>query len=275
MHQTSTLAFLVPLVHPEASNSWEVVCKRLVETVTSLLARHPTGMVHIYLSVNKGATLPLMPKGVTTIPLDIPAPNTQIFSSQGNQETVRLDATRQDKGMKRLAGLEEAKKARFKYVMNVDADDLVSERLPSWISRNPGNAGWSITKGWLHRVGSNLIHQQDHFNRVCGSSHIYRTAIAHELCTTGAGAQSKVRDLLGSHMQAERIFSEIGEPLGVTPFRACIYRVGHINNISRRKRAVELWALRRNPMKLVPVLRKTRWVTRRLAQEFHIRGGEG
>ncbi len=263
------LAFLVPLVHPDAARSWPEVCARLTETVNCLLADHPTESVHVFVGVNRGSPLPPMPSGVSVLELDLPLPSTSIYKSRGQHESDRLRATREDRGKKRLAGLQAARGRGFEYVMNVDADDLVSRKLLHWVRAGRGEPGWYITEGWLYRMGSRLIHKQSNFHKLCGSSHILRTELLHCLCSPeDADNLENIPLLLGEHTKTADLMASYGYQITPLPYRAACYRVGHANNASLRKRHVELWMLRKKPSLLVRSATKTRFLTRKLRREF-------
>ena len=115
-------------------------------------------------------------------------------------------------------------------------------------------------------MGSRLAHEQPEFNKVCGSSHIFRTDLVHALCSSSD--QSLIPWLLGEHTKSAEILASRGIHISSIGYRAAVYRVGHVNNASLRTRYVEYWAIRKNPMKLLKIFQGARWVSREWKQEF-------
>ena len=66
-----------------------------------------------------------------------------------------------------------------KYVMKLDADDLISSTLVEWLDKADGEAGYLIRHGWVWRSGSRyLIERTEYFDRTCGSCLIIRSDLA-------------------------------------------------------------------------------------------------
>lgn len=82
-----------------------------------------------------------------------------------------------DQGKKALYGAMQAKKDACDFIMMVDADDLLSNRLVAYINaHDPAeNIGFYVNKGYLYAEnGSLLIKVPDQMNFVCGSVNIVR-----------------------------------------------------------------------------------------------------
>lgn len=77
-----------------------------------------------------------------------------------------------DKGEKIKLGVVYAKKNfNTDYIMTVDSDDFVSNRLASYINNSgSGVNGWYIKKGYIHLEGKNYLFLSRKFNDLCGSS---------------------------------------------------------------------------------------------------------
>src|SRR5262249_18545096 len=68
-----------------------------------------------------------------------------------------------------------------KYVMKLDADDLISSRLVGWLDEVATEAGYLIQYGWLWRSGARyLIQRTEYLDRICGSCLIIRSDLADQ-----------------------------------------------------------------------------------------------
>ena len=80
-----------------------------------------------------------------------------------------------------------------KYVMKLDADDLVSSKLVEWLDNADGEAGYLIKHGWVWRSESrHLFQRTEYLDRTCGSCLIIRSDVADKtgpfLTDCGRGA---------------------------------------------------------------------------------------
>ncbi|ABI55479.1 galactosyltransferase protein [Alkalilimnicola ehrlichii MLHE-1] len=265
------LACVTPLIHPDVARSWPSVCARLRETAASVLSSDsPATPIRMFVGCNYEAEVSDLPSGVKLMRLPLPAPDASVYASTGDQEAVRLESVRLDKGEKVLAAAREARDEGAEYIMFLDADDLLSNRIIGWVAAHRGAPGWVIDKGWLHRPNSPFIYQQDRFNRVCGSCHIVRTDLIPGLSSKAEMTEDEIKKYFGSHLHLADRLSFEGHHLEKLPFRGAVYRVGHGNNISRRKRAIEFWALRRHPSLFLKRVVGFRRLSAKLIEEFSV-----
>ena len=82
-----------------------------------------------------------------------------------------------DQGRKSIFGADFARKAGYRYIMSVDADDLVSNKIAQFVDDKIESApsGWYVNKGYVYLEGKNLLFRYPrHMNQFCGSSYIVR-----------------------------------------------------------------------------------------------------
>jgi hypothetical protein len=129
-----------------------------------------------------------------------------------------------DKGIKIRQGVQDAFARGVKWVMFVDADDLISNRLPVLCDLESHDAvcfengySWEAGTDWLQRVPS--------FHRVCGSSWIMRLSPALFPMWLGVG-NHRVCDLAHNERQHALIKENARIQTILAPM--AIYCVGHM-----------------------------------------------
>lgn len=82
-----------------------------------------------------------------------------------------------DKGRKSMFGSRYARDLGCNYIMSVDADDLVSNKISEFVADNKGTncPGWYVDKGYVYIENKNLLFRYPKkFYNFCGSSYIVR-----------------------------------------------------------------------------------------------------
>lgn len=84
-----------------------------------------------------------------------------------------------DKGKKIFFGCNIAKENGCDYIMAVDSDDLVSNKLAHFVDQNlnTGCAGWRINRGYIYEEGSFFAIKNDQIFGINGSTHIIKSTI--------------------------------------------------------------------------------------------------
>jgi hypothetical protein len=178
-----------------------------------------------------------------------------------------------------------------KYVMKVDADDLVSSKLVGWLDNADDEAGYLIRHGWAWRSGSRyLLQRTEYFDQICGSCLIIRSDVADktgpflsewDLLPSDQASSNLVASNERSANPGSRIttlllndactrfaaqFAYLGHRLPIVPFSAVIYRTGNADSFEGwiRQRTRQTQTLRF----LAGGIRRTRFITKALRQEF-------
>lgn len=216
------LAFVTTVRHRRNSSDYARVQQLLAESVASWL-RQIDGRFAIVVVSNERMPLPADPR-IHSVLVDFDPPSPERSARTG------LAAVLRDKGTKNAVGLARARELAADYVMFVDADDFVSRELTSFVARNSGAPGWTITDGWRVQTSRRALrrHRGD-FHLQCGSSHIVRIdllpATPHGTSATQSQLYAEQGELLerwlGSHMH---LHDDL--PLAPLPFPGALYRVG-------------------------------------------------
>jgi hypothetical protein len=178
-----------------------------------------------------------------------------------------------DKGRKILHGLDIARADKGSYVMFLDADDLVSNRLAGFVERHKGANGWYFDRGYrMDYMFNNFVFWRRAFYHECGSSYIIRSDLApfpESRDDTLDFSDYHVRRYV-VHAYVREDLAKRGTPLAPLPFYGAIYTFNGRNIYAYTHRAPEtLWRV------MVRMLVKGRWMTSRFRKEFgvqHLRG---
>lgn len=280
MNDRPIMAFLVPFASRKVKSKWETACAHLQQTLKSI--QNSTG--GNYCVVVAGHEAPDFDVGFDSrfhfLSIDDPIP------SHENYHTSLV----LDKLTKIAAAWGYAKSTcKPRYVMKLDADDLISSKLVAWLEKAQGAAGYVIEHGWLWHSGSRLIERSEYLDRVCGSSIIIRSDLAdrtgpflteqegvaldeasskfaasdHYSLVPGSGISTLL--LNESHQRYAAQFAYLGHELSTVPFNAVVYRTGNLESSSRFE---GLWPRKYTVRMLAGKIRRTRPITPRLRREF-------
>jgi len=144
-----------------------------------------------------------------------------------NQEN--LIVKRADKSKKLKVASEHALKMGFPYVMTVDSDDCVSNKICDFVCKNADDSvkGWYINKGYLYTEGKKYSFLNlKNFNEVCGSCIIIKPDLIELL----------IDDLLYFNHERTIVNNEKLKPL---PFPGAVYSMLNGNNIRLDKKELK------------------------------------
>jgi len=158
-----------------------------------------------------------------------------------------------DKWKKLAVGMVRAGALSPDFVMNMDADDLVSNRIAAWARAHPRSNGAVIRRGYVYRPGSRWIAREDQYN--CGTNAIVSARLIKFPKDISEQSVKECSILRSGHMTIEADMAQAGTPLDVLPFRAGIYVSGHGDNWSPSQRASPLARIKsflKHPLRLRP-----------------------
>lgn len=266
------LAFVIPLRHPSASKNWVAVIGRLKETLRSVTACAKRGRAFGVLVVNRQAELPSVPEGITIVRVDHPPPSISVFRGEVD-ERERKKAVHLDKGRKVLIGALSARDLGAQYIMPVDADDLVSDRLPGFVTEHAGSPGWRVSRGWILPVGTRCAMMLRDFDQWCGTSMIVSADVLELERAPSEVSVDIVRRWFGHHRELIPGLVNRGHIIGDIPFPAAVYRTGHTeSNYRRGTLGTDFFSLsniRSEPVRTLKRLLRVRKFNNALVKEFH------
>jgi hypothetical protein len=135
-----------------------------------------------------------------------------------------------DQGRRVMFGTNEAKKHGCTYVMSIDADDLISKDLVSFVLKQPTvKSGWYVNKGYVYNEGEVFLYKcNKDFNHINGSVNIVNAMYIPNPDFSSGNIQNF--NLFSSHAWLKvRMKDFTGDELLPLPFYAVIYSRNGIN----------------------------------------------
>jgi hypothetical protein len=174
------LAFVIPLRSKVSSRNWTLEVRLLERTIQSILNQTDPHF-NIYLVYTDKPDINIIHPKLHFIQfphpflpfdhiIDIKSPKVKVYSPKWVEGEM-------DKGRKICLGCKIAIEEGHKYIMQVDADDLVSNRICSFVNFNleQNKAGWYVDKGYIYQEGRGyLLKQPANMNYLNGSTNIIR-----------------------------------------------------------------------------------------------------
>lgn len=125
------------------------------------------------------------------------------------------------------------------FVMFVDADDYVSNRLTSFIDNNEDSHGYYFSQGFEYNFSNKKIQIAPRFYRLCGTSYIIRyfdDDLPNKFVFNGYSykADERPNDYIfdHSHIKWIEILKKLHRPLKALPFPGALYTINTGDNHS-------------------------------------------
>lgn len=264
------LGFIVPVKEKSKSHDWDKGNALLKNTLQSICNQdNPFFKVFVVYT-----DMPYVLKNDKVVYVQYPYPF--VFAKEvTDYETILKpqfsDAMGQgvfDKGKRVLWGCKAAKENGCKYVMSVDSDDLVSNKLSAFVAQNNDEKfGWFVNKGYIWNIKYPLLIKVPvNMNHLNGSTNITNINLVPAI-DFETKKLSDVSFFIGHGYLKDRIFSEHKETLKPLPFYTIIYLIHDIN-----------WSgygaiLKKDLLKtLIKYLVRGKWLSRSIRKEFFISG---
>ncbi|MFD2588157.1 hypothetical protein ACFSQJ_14530 [Croceitalea marina] len=151
--------------------------------------------------------------------VDFPPP---VLGESPKENSVKKEV---DKANKIKFGAREAQKEGISYIMTVDGDDCISNKISGYVNDNGSDSitGWYVQKGYLYNEGRNYAYLNlKNFNRVCGSCIIIKPEFFHLMINKNGVFRHGWTDLKGHTLQP-------------FPFPAVIYSMVNGTNMLMNK----------------------------------------
>jgi hypothetical protein len=222
------LAFVVPLKSRRVAKSWDYV-SRLFERTLRSICNQTSPAFKVFIVCHERPPIAFQHPAVTYLSVDFPVPG---FSDH--------PALNRDKYRKLLVGFHAARESGATHVMEVDADDCVSNRLAATTAKERCQAGWYFDSGYMHRDGSARIYRKEiSFYEWCGTSNMVRADLLElpETYDNGEGFR------LLAHTKVQRRLSRQLAPL---PFPGAVY-VRTKRGEANHHRGMIAWSLTNQP----------------------------
>lgn len=213
------LCFVMALKSKRLSKDWPRVCHLFEASLQSAYRQTDPDIRIITVCHETPDVRGSYDKRVEFINVDFPPP-----------AQVTTPLCMKDKWTKIQLGLVRAGELKPDFLMIMDADDLVSNRLAAHAHAHPDANGWIIRRGYNYPFGSRWIMLTDHFD--CGTNALVSSRLVNypkDLSEESRAACSVLR--FGHTIIAEKL-AEAGTPLEPLPFPGAVYVHSHGDNDS-------------------------------------------
>ncbi|MFC1605461.1 glycosyltransferase family A protein [Pseudomonadota bacterium] len=258
------LNFVIPLRSAKTTTDWAAVQKLLEQTLRSVdnqLCRCFRSLVVCHEQPN-GIEIPDSCE-IVQAPFDPPKVN---LDEMGSEEA--LFEMHSDKGRKLIYGLSRVRQDPGAFVMFLDADDLVSNRLSELVERNPDCNGWYFNLGyrWNHQTPKLLFPRKKFFHE-CGSSYILNAMLAPfpETLDLRKDLDDYFVRRYVVHAYVRENMEKLGFPLRPLPFHGSIYTFNEHNFFATSFRGKDS-----KYRKILRIIAKGKKITPQLCSEFCI-----
>jgi hypothetical protein len=210
--------FGIPLRSKASSRNWLRVCELFRSTLSSILNQTNGDF------------------GVIVACHDVPSvanmtdPRVEVLICAA-KVPVNLNEQMTDKHLKRRMIAAKLKRLGGGYLMSVDGDDLVSNRIVAFVERDRNPYGYIINRGYEFDCVTKRVLPAPRFNRLCGSSGIFHFE-AHHLPDSANDPSETLSDYFRNHTEWSTVANNLGRPLKMLPFRGAMYVTNHGDNHS-------------------------------------------
>jgi len=235
------LTFIVPVISREISDNWDLVLGNLRKTLASIKNQTISNWRVLIVSQTK--------PDVEYIEDKIIYIHADFKPAAKPPENIKLSAMKRSV-CRRANDLDRVRKIRVAaatlheyrtdFVMLLEADDLVSNRLCEFVMENKEANGWSIQEGYTWDGRSGYMFQTNRFNAISGSSWIVK--VFYEMLpkdmpldvdpSTLTLVPSGCPFLDNGHRKMRDGMAQAGKPMQTLPFRGAIYHWMHGVNLS-------------------------------------------
>ncbi|WP_310414067.1 glycosyltransferase family A protein [Chamaesiphon sp. OTE_8_metabat_110] len=212
--------FIVPLRSPETCSDWEKISLLCNETLHSITQQDSTEY-RVILVCNSPPLNFVQNDRIKLVQETFAIPKSWDEANGDIYAKVK-------RGMLEIKKLQLVKANSSVFVMRVDADDLVSNRLVSFTENFNESDGWYFPTGYIYQIGSDRIFIRPRFDMVSGTSHIIRCDYSDfpESMETPA---TDWLDVIWQHLQVNKLLEERKRKLTPLPFPGAVYRINSQN----------------------------------------------
>jgi hypothetical protein len=214
------LIFIVPLRSPETCLDWNTVSTLCNDTLDSLTKQN-SEEYQILLVCNKPPLNLIDHDRITVVQASFPIPSSRSERFGDIYRKIK-------RGMVEAKRLQLVKPDSSAFVMRVDADDLVSDRLASFVQGHPDRDGWYFPTGYIHEIGKDHLFLRPRFTTVCGTSHIFNCNYA-DFPDSMDTPSTEWLETVWQHLNVNKLLQPINRKLNPLPFPGAIYQINSQN----------------------------------------------
>lgn len=227
------LGFVVPFKSKSKSKNWDNDCFLLAATLKSICNQTNDGY-RIFVVYTDYPENIFKNGKIEFIKFPFPFVTNdelnKIEKSRNPESKLVIDERMFDQGKRILYGCSQARKCGCEFVMSVDADDLVSNRISSFVQENETEKiGWYVNKGYVLRKNSLLLLKVNkNMNYMNASTHIVHIGLVPEVNFESRNVTEFSFFSAHGYLK-ERLRVGLGTTLKPLPFFALIYFIHDSN----------------------------------------------
>ncbi|HUC79657.1 MAG TPA: hypothetical protein VMR70_02030 [Flavisolibacter sp.] len=267
------VGFVIPFKSKEKSKNWELDCALLDRTLKSVLNQTDKNF-KCYVTYTDLPKSPRQHEKIVWVQFPFPFATADKIEDAEKYNSFGKEKKHwehlpffYDQGRKSLYGTAQAKKEGCQYIMMLDADDLLSNKITCYINQqDPStNVGFYVNQGYLYAEnGSLLIKVPDQMNFMCGSVNIIRGDVIPE--TDFSINTYENYSFFAAHSYVRtRIQYSHSETIKPLPFYGLVY-VFHSTNEMASKTDLKKLSLRNLAKKII----RGKLITPAVRKEFGI-----
>lgn len=258
------VGIVIPIKPRQFSKDWKRDSHLLTRTINSILNQTDQNF-RVYIVYTEIPDVEINNFKIKFIPFSFPFLEThEIEDYEYIKQWYNADYARKmfDKGRKIMYGCDYAKEDGCKYIMALDSDDLISNKIVSFVNgTNLESPGWVIRKGYMYIDGSFFLIRNKSIQNINGSTHIVKSDL---IKTKIASHRFYDHSLFEAHGYLyHRILSEYNQKLDDLPFYGVLYVI-HKNNSSDINKLLSL----KNIKTLIKVFLYGQFFSSSLRMEF-------
>ena len=155
------LLTIIPFIAKGVANDWQEAIACLNRTLRSILGNPERDLRAMVICQDRP-------------PLKVHDERYLLDTRHPKPEKQDVMAKYRDLGAKIVEAFEAARDLSPEYVMLVDADDLISNTLASYVFQRPSFDAFCLKRGYKWREGSSHFTLLHYFNQVCGTAFVWR-----------------------------------------------------------------------------------------------------
>jgi hypothetical protein len=198
----------MPLIGRSAAKDWQKVCRLLDQTLGSILSQ--PGDIRVFIACNEVPDSRFAQDG-----------RVRFFQMEGTPP-ANIKEMRRDTRAKRARVIDEVAASGGGYVVRVDADDLISNRLTRHIMSDDNRVGYVFKRGYTYNMVTKEFRLSRSFNKLCGTCGVI--FLRPEDLSKGSAPR---RIAMAGHSGFEQRCRAIGRVLAEAPFPAALYLTSH------------------------------------------------
>jgi hypothetical protein len=181
--------------------------------------------------------------------------------------TVEYAERMMDKSRKITLGCKVAKDLGCNYLMAIDSDDMISNKITQFVNENLGSdiAGWRILNGYLYKESSRFVEKNKQIWAMNGSTHIIRADLVG-IPDFETDFKLLSYNLFQQHPYTyQRLIDFHNEKLLDFPFFGTVYLI-HANNYSQVGKILSTNKIKQ----FIKLLLRGKFLTKKIKEEFGI-----